>query len=172
LFDPASNRIIAWLNERLVMLLRNIVLITLMSAVLVLAQDHGGGPTRAQLGSKDQTKLFSESFLTKLGTARPFDAFKMLRDMAPESEGEIDASRQSTEALLDQVRPSYGRMLDFELLDTKSLGKSFVRYDYLLKFERNAIHCRFVFYQPRNTWLPVSFTVNQDLTQLFEDLGK
>jgi hypothetical protein len=152
------------------MLLRNIGLVVLMSAMLVLAQDNPN--LRQQINTKDRTREFAEAFLNTLVTQRPFDAFSMLRSVTPESENEIEATRQSTEQLLDQVRPGYGKMIGFEQLDVKSLGQSFVRYDYLLKMERNALHCRIVFYRPKNTWVPVMLNFSDDLTQLFDDLAK
>jgi hypothetical protein len=122
-----------------------------------------------QITTKDQTKEFTEEFLGAFVSSRPFDAYARLRAIAPpESEADIEASRLATEQLLDDVRPSYGRVIGMELIDTKMLGTSFVRYDYLLKFERNALHCRAVYYRPGNVWLPVQLYFNSNLGSLFD----
>lgn len=140
---------------------------------LALAQD-GPAPGRKQLVNRDQVKEFNDTFLRALMTGRPFEAFQLVKATDPDSEGAIDATRQSTESLLDEVRPTYGKPVDFELIDTTTLGESFIRYDYLFKLERSALHYRAIYYKakPNASWVPVQITFEENLAQLFEDLGK
>jgi hypothetical protein len=153
------------------MFFRNLFLVVVLSGVVVFAQDNGPN-ARKQLASKDNTREFTEAFLSTVKSGRTFEAFSMFRAVSPDTEGQIDAWRQATDEMINQVRADYGKAIGFEPLDVRSLGTSFVRYDYLLKFERNALHFRVVYYRPNNTWLPVWLAFSQDMGQLFDDLGK
>src|SRR5262249_20756469 len=136
-------------------------------AAITLAQDGNGNATGRQIASPEQCKQFTDTFLRTLVNGRTYDAFQMIKSVIPDAESDVDATRQTTEQLLDQVRQTFGKPIDVELLDTKTLGSSFIRYDYLLKLERSALHCRAIFYRPRNTWIPVTITFEQDLRQVF-----
>src|SRR5262245_17739307 len=68
-----------------IMSLRKLFTVVLMcTPALVLAQDNGGAPgMRKQIVSKDQTREFTEQFLNVLVSARPFDAFTLMKNAAP-----------------------------------------------------------------------------------------
>lgn len=139
-------------------------------SALTLAQDGAG--RAVQLTSKDQTRQLSEKFLQTLITSRTYDAFQVLRNAGGDATTDIDAARETTEQLLNGVRNTMGKAIGFELIDTKSLGESFIRYDYLYRMERSALHFRIVFYKGANAYMPVQLYFEQDLQQLFYDLGK
>jgi hypothetical protein len=149
------------------------VLLLLALAVAVHAADGDGpGPNRRQLATVEQTKELSESFLGAMVTGRSYEAFTQIRNVVPDNENMVESWRAAADRMVESVRPDYGRPIGHELLDSKTLGTSYVRYDYLLKFERNAIHCRIIYYRGRNTWTPVFMMFNDNLDQLFTDLGK
>ena len=154
------------------------VLVLALAAAAIFAQDAGQGGRRKQLVSKNFTREFTEQFLMTMVKSRPIDAFALIKTVTPESETDIETTRSSTEQLLDNVRPSYGRIIGYELLETKALGNSFVRYEYLLKFERNALHCRFLYYnntptgQQGENWIPVGIWFDGNLGDLFDNIGK
>jgi len=149
-------------------------------AVSALTYAAGGGAPAGnqgrlkQITTKDQTKEFSEQFLRAMGTGRPYDAFAMIKTMMPDLEADIEQSRQSAEQIFDRIRPSYGKPVGYELVSTKSLGESIVRYDYLYKFDRNALHFRVQYYKPtaNKPWIPTFIGFQEDLTVLFDEAGK
>jgi hypothetical protein len=151
-------------------------LLVLALTVVAFAQDNGNQARTKQIVSKDGTREFTETFLKSLVTSRPLEAFALIKSVAPDFETDIETTRESTEQLIESVRPSFGRIVGYEPIDTKSLGKSLVQYDYLLKFERNALHCRMRFYKPatgaEGNWLPIGIWFDRDIEQLFIDLGK
>jgi hypothetical protein len=159
-----------------------ILLAVLMIATLALAQvgDVGVGDPiqpqqpgmRKQLVNKDQAREFNESFLRVLVTGRPYDAFVLMRSAMPGAESDVEEIRMSTERMLEEVRPTYGKAIGYELVDTKSLGQSLVQYDYLFKFERNAMQCRIVYYRPSTVWVPLRLWFDDDLSQMWEDLAR
>ncbi|HVT91007.1 MAG TPA: hypothetical protein VHD56_19295 [Tepidisphaeraceae bacterium] len=140
--------------------------------VLVRADEGAPGTGRGQIVTKDQTKQFAEDFLRVLVNGRVFDAFQVIKAANPDAEAEIESRRQTTETMLDQAHQVFGKSLAPELLDTKSLGESLVRYDYLFKLEKGVLHFRIIFYKPMNRWIPLDLFFNDNLQQLFDDLGK
>lgn len=138
----------------------------------------GGAPPAAgqagrvkQIATQTQTKEFTEAFLGVLVNGRPYDAFAMLKSTVPDLEADIEAARQDTELRFERIRPTYGKAIGWELVQTRSLGQSMIRYDYLLKFEKNALHLRMLYYKPKNVWIPASLNFFDDLTVLFDDAG-
>ncbi len=149
-----------------------LLLVLAFAAVAVAAEGDDVAVPNGQIASKEATREFTETYLRALAYGTTSDAFAMIKAAAPGSEVEIDSVRQSTERLIEQVRPTYGKPVGHEVLDQKSLGQSLIRYECLLKFERNALHCRMIYYRANNAWAPVGIWFNDDLRQLFEDLGK
>jgi hypothetical protein len=149
-----------------------VLLVLALSSAVYAADGDGPSPNRRQLATVEQTKELSESFMNAMVTGRSYEAFGLIRNVVPDSENMVETWRAAADRIIQGVRPDYGRPIDHELLDTKSLGTSYVRYDYLLKFERNAIHCRIIYYRGRSTWVPVFMMFNENLDQLFTDLGK
>jgi hypothetical protein len=125
-----------------------------------------------QIATKDQTKEFSQEFLRVLITGRPFDAFALMKATVPDLESELEMTRQSTEQQFEALRPSFGKPIGYELIQTRSLGESVVRYDYLIKFEKNAGHFRLQYYRPRQVWIPSFIRFTDDISELFEEAGK
>jgi hypothetical protein len=137
-----------------------------------VGQPQGRRLDPKQIATRDQTKEFSQEFLRILVTGRPYDAFAMMKATVPDLEAELEMTRQSTEQRFEAVRPSFGKPIGWELIQTRTLGESLVRYDYIVKFEKNAMHCRLQYYKPRQVWIPSFIGFNEDLSDLFEDAGK
>jgi hypothetical protein len=148
-----------------------LVLLTVSTAVFA-ADGDSPTPNRRQLANVEQTKELTDSFLSAMVTGRTYEAFGLIRNVVPDSETIVETWRANADQLLAAVRQEYGRPLEHELLDTKKLGTSFVRYDYLLKFEYSALWCRIIYYRGRNTWIPVFLNFDRDLDPLFTELGK
>ena len=56
----------------------------------------------------------------------------------------------------------------WSLLGQEKVGKSFILYYYLHKFENHAIYWRFTFYKPNDVWKVNGITYRDDLDFLFE----
>lgn len=149
-----------------------VLLLLTVTTALFAADGDGPAPNRRQLANVEQTKELTDSFLTAMVTGRTYEAFGLIRNVVPDSETIVEGWRASTDQLLNLVRQDYGRPIEHELLDSKKLGTSYVRYDYLLKFEYSALWCRVIYYRGRNTWIPVFLNFDRDLDPLFTDLGK
>jgi len=66
------------------------------------------------------------------------------------------------------VRQRFGNQSGMELIKQEKVGKSFIRYYYLHKFDNHAIYWRFTYYKPKNEWKINGITYKDDLDFLFE----
>ena len=65
------------------------------------------------------------------------------------------------------VKQRFGKPTGIEFIQEERLGKSFVRYYYLHKFENHAIYWKFTYYKPKNEWKINSITFKDNLEFLF-----
>lgn len=153
--------------------MRALILIVVVGGLLALPLSAGGPPGGGQLLTQPaQTREFTERFLRALETARAYDAFQLLRPVMNDPQVDIDQMRNTIDQQLTEARNNYGKSIGYELIDTKRLGESFIRYDYLFRFERSALHFRVIYYKGRSSYAPVALFFSDDLEQLFFDLGK
>lgn len=66
------------------------------------------------------------------------------------------------------VRQRFGNQSGMELIKQEKVGKSFIRYYYLHKFDNHAIYWKFTYYKPKNEWKINGITYKDDLDFLFE----
>lgn len=152
--------------------MRSVIVIVIIGGLVALSLAAGGPQPTGQLTSEGQTREFTERFLRTLETARAFDAFQLLRPVMNDPGTDIDQMRNTTDQQIMQARNTYGKSIGHELIDTKRLGESFIRYDYLFRLERSALHFRIIYYRGRNNYTPVALFFSEDLEQLFYDLAK
>jgi hypothetical protein len=124
------------------------------------------------LASKDQARDFAETFMHTLAGGDTYNAFAMVKAQLHDTGDDTDTLRDGTQQILDEARPKLGKPIGYELVAEKELGQSLIRYDYLLKLEKFAVHFRIIFYKPDQNWLPAQLWVDQDIRQLIDDLGK
>jgi hypothetical protein len=124
------------------------------------------------LASKDQAHDFAETFMRTMASGDTYNAFALVKAQLRDNADDTDALRDTTQQMLDEARPKLGKPIGYELVAEKDLGQSLVRYDYLLKLEKFAVHFRIIFYKPDQNWLPAQLWVDQDIRQLIDDLGK
>lgn len=152
--------------------MRSVILVVIIGGLVAFSLAAGGPQPTGQLTSAVQTREFTERFLRTLETARTHDAFQLLRPVITDPQTDVEQMRNTTDQQLLQARNTYGKSIGHELLDTKTLGESFIRYDYLFRLERSALHFRVIYYKGRNNYVPVQLFFSEDLEQLYYDLGK
>ncbi|MBN2824921.1 MAG: hypothetical protein JXQ76_06350 [Campylobacterales bacterium] len=81
---------------------------------------------------------------------------------------EIDNLGRQIKRQWDVIHKRFGRSLAEEFIKSETLGKSFIRYYYLQKFENHAIYWRFTFYRSNSLWQINEINFKDDLNILFE----
>ena len=120
--------------------------------------------------SKGQVKDFTGQFLKTLATGSTTNAFNLLKAATPDAEADIDATRDKTLGLLDQLRDTYGRPIGYDIVTERALGDSVIKYEALLKLEKYAIRCTIIYYKPKDVWQPARINFDPDLSLMFDEL--
>ena len=80
---------------------------------------------------------------------------------------EIDGLANQINTQWSVVRNRFGNPTGMEFIKEERIGKSFVRFYYLHKFENHAIYWKFTYYKPKNEWKINGITFKDDLDSLF-----
>jgi len=111
------------------------------------------------LSDKIMQHFIKEEFKTGLGIAKKY---------WPLPEVEIDSLANTINTQWSIVRQRFGSPSGTEFIGQEKVGKSFIRYYYLHKFQNHAIYWRFTFYKPKDVWKVNGITYKDDLDFLFE----
>jgi len=84
------------------------------------------------------------------------------------SDREIDQLGREIQRHSNLIYRRFGQSLAQEFIKTQKVGKSFIRYYYLQKFENHAIYWQFTFYRPKALWQINEINFKDDLDILFE----
>ena len=80
---------------------------------------------------------------------------------------EIDNLSNQINTQWSLVRQRFGNPTGTELIREERIGKSFVRFYYLHKFENHAIYWSITFYKPKDEWKINGLNFKDDLDSLF-----
>jgi hypothetical protein len=97
--------------------------------------------------------------------------FKELFDVLAESSGKQwsnDANMMKANISLREMADLGKPLGEVEFAGREHIGKSYVRFVYLEKFEKSALVWNLVFYKPNDKWLSKGATYNQNSQALFE----
>lgn len=81
---------------------------------------------------------------------------------------EIDAMLNQINQQWPLVKQRFGITTGKELVQTKRIGKSFIRYIYLHKFENHAIYWQIDYYKPKTQWKINQITFLDTLNTLYK----
>ncbi|MCK4466627.1 MAG: hypothetical protein KAU83_13020 [Bacteroidales bacterium] len=80
---------------------------------------------------------------------------------------EIDSLANQIKTQWSIVQQRFGKPTGMELVREERIGKSFVSFYYLHKFENHAIYWKFTYYKPKNEWKINAITFKDDFDFLF-----
>jgi hypothetical protein len=86
----------------------------------------------------------------------------------PLPEVEIDGMANKIKQQWPIVDQRFGKAIAKEFVKEKRIGKSFLRYYYLHKFEKHSIYWQLDFYKPREEWQINQITFRDMLDSLYE----
>lgn len=139
------------------------VLLTVLILLLFVQSVNAEG-----LKSEAETRAISDKIMQHFIK----EDFKTGLDLAkkhwPLPEVEIEGLGVTIKTQWATVRNRFGNPTGTEFVRQQKIGKSFIRYYYLHKFENHALFWRFTFYKPKNMWKINGITYKDDLDFLFE----
>ena len=101
---------------------------------------------------ESETKVFADSLMTQFIKGDFAGALNKAKVYWPLPAIEIDGMLNKINQQWPLVKQRFGKTTGKELVQTIRIGKSFIRYVYLHKFENHAIYWQIDFYRPLNEW--------------------
>ncbi len=144
-----------------------LTLFLIMTFVLIItfntaAEDIG-------FAQRSQTKDFCDSFLNLMVEEDIEQAFDMVEKEWPFSISEIQSLESSTIKQLDSIKGRFGKILGYELIKEDKIKESFIKYTYVMKYEKHIIRWKFIFYKPEDKWILNSLNFDDSINKLFND---
>ncbi len=118
--------------------------------------------------SKKETREFSNDFMDNMVAGKFQKGFDLAKPYWPISADEIDGIVNQINTNWPAINQRFGKSIDKEFIQDKRIGKSFVRYYYLHKFENHSIYWQIDFYKPKSEWKVNTITFLDNLEVLFE----
>jgi hypothetical protein len=118
--------------------------------------------------SEKETRSFADSLMDQF-IAKKFDeALSSAKPYWPIPAVEIDGMANKISQQWPIVDQRFGQSISKEFLKEKRIGKSFLRYYYLHKFEKHSIYWQIDFYKPKAEWRINSIIFLDQLETLYE----
>jgi len=139
--------------------------ITFIFAVVVASS------TAVPLTSEKDAKDLADKFMNLVGKGSYREAFDQVKLHWPLPAPEIDNMAYQTETQLKMVTERFGKLLGQEFIQSNSIGKSYLRYIYIQKFENHATRWMVVFYRPSKEWKVNAINWDDQTHELFKIKG-
>lgn len=138
------------------------------SILLVLALLATSAPIlAADLRSEADTLSVANRLMDIAMKQSPDAAFATLKPYWPLDPAEIDGLASGAKLQWQMIESRFGNPVGYELIRTEHIGKSFVRYVYLQKFEKHALRWRISFYRSRDAWMTNNFSFDDQVESLY-----
>ena len=136
-------------------------------ALLVLVFISGSVSAEG-LKTESDTRKFTDNMMSQLIDEKFNDAFNSAKPYWPIPVVEIDGMVNKINLQWPIVKQRFGKPVGMEFIKKEGIGKSFLRYYYLHKFENHAIYWRIDFYRPHEEWKINSVEFLDTLGVLYE----
>jgi hypothetical protein len=120
------------------------------------------------LDSTDQTRQLADKMINHFAKKEFQEGLALAKPHWPLPEVEIDGLANQIATQWPMVDQRFGISTGKEFIREERIGKSFIRYYYLHKFQNHAIYWLFTFYRPSDKWKVNGVTFKDDLESLFK----
>ena len=131
--------------------------------MIIAAQSASG----ASLNEISDTKSLSHKIMQHFLKSEFVEGLNIAKAHWPLPPVEIDGLANKINTQWSMVQQRFGKPTGIEFIKEERLGKSFVRFYYLHKFENHAIYWKFTYYKAKNKWKVNGITFRDDLEFLF-----
>jgi hypothetical protein len=146
-----------------------IVVCIMVGAMVCCSRQTTGSPGE---GDHAEIQKIADSVAKKIEVGDVEAVYDILRDYWVMSDEELTLlSRQSVQ-LHQQLVSRIGKVVGVEFLGKEQIGRSFVRFSYLEKFERHAVLWTLDFYCPEADWKLNNIMISDEIYRLFKFRGE
>ena len=118
--------------------------------------------------TEEGARKYTDSLLKLIAQEDFQKAFDTAKPYWPLPTVEIDGLVNTIKQQWPIVNQRFGNSISTELIKTERIGKSFIRYYYLHKFENHALYWKIDYYKPRSLWKINNILFADDLNSLYE----
>ena len=118
--------------------------------------------------TEGECKNFSDKLVDQFINGNFKDGLNSAKPYWPIPEIEIDGLANQIVQQWPIVDQRFGKAIAKEFIKEERIGKSFLRYYYLHKFENHSIYWCIDFYKPRKEWRINSITFKDNLATLYK----
>lgn len=118
--------------------------------------------------TEKDARVFSDNMMELVIASKFEEALSSAKPYWPLPAVEIDGMANQITQQWPMIDQRFGRSISKEFIKEKRIGKSFLRYYYLHKFENHSIYWQIDFYKPRNEWKINSLVFLDTLERLYE----
>jgi len=137
---------------------------TLMAIIAIISlQAHAGA-----FSTMKETRAFTDKTMDLFVQEKFAKGLNAAKAYWPLPSVEIDGLTNKIKQQWPIIVQRFGRTIGKEFIRSEKIGKSFIRYYYLHKFQNHAIYWRFDFYKPQDKWMINSIVYLDNLDMLYE----
>ena len=135
---------------------------------VLLLQISGLISLAASIETEDDCRRLADRAMVLVGKGEYDEAFSSVKADWPLPPEEMNRLAKLTKEQLAKVSERFGDVVGTEFIRQDSIGRSYIRFTYIQKFERHATCWHFIFYKPKNVWLLNGLTWDDSTQLLFE----
>lgn len=120
------------------------------------------------LKTENETKSLCDKASSQFGAGHVKESFNTLKQHWPLPEEEINNLIYKTESQLQMVDSRFGALLGSDYISTQKAGNSFIKYTYVIKYQKHALRYMCIFYKPNDFWVLNAVTWDDETKKLFE----
>lgn len=121
----------------------------------------------APLRSEEEAKKIANNMMNLVAEEQYNEAFSSVKGYWPIPEEEVTNLAILTKNQLLSTKGRFGDVIETEFIRSDKIGKSYIRYIYIQKFEKHATRWQIVFYKPKESWLVNSVIWDDQTHELF-----
>jgi len=124
-----------------------------------LAQQKIDAPTKIDpddavgVGRVEELGSICDQVASDLSKGDIDGAFATLSKHCPLPEAEIAKAKEATIQQLKSANPRFGDPVGYERITSRIIGKSVMKFVYIVKCENHLLRWRFFFYKPKDKWI-------------------
>ena len=118
--------------------------------------------------TEKEIRNFTDKMMDQFLVKKFDEALNSAKSYWPIPSVEVDSMSNQISQQWPIIDQRFGQSISKEFIKEKRIGKSFLRYYYLHKFENHSIYWQFDFYKPRKEWKINSITFLDTLGRLYE----
>jgi hypothetical protein len=117
--------------------------------------------------TRDSLNVFCDKVMQTLTEGKYSAAIQLFNLRSEMDAGVIDNIYKTMNEQMPNILPYYGKIVGYELIEEKTLGKALARRKYILKFENYFLTFDFVLYNNNKGWTVSHFYYKDETKELF-----